>query len=286
MLCIISQTYAGIIPVHVYLNGVFSPCRWLLWTSAVRRPSLRSWESTNSLSRPQVSLPLRPEMCIFTNNNSSSINTPHALTHITSRIIFPPPFKDHSPEIDCTSNFNHYRWKDTNRRIMDIWSNIRKLKSNFLAIDRYGATAHGCKIHKTPYPVALIYFSKSALSEWFPKLCVRPLQNPALVLECSLAEERTHPWGALLLIVEGQLKSQLKSGFVRNAGPDEANGGKRKGRKGAETVSQSRRKDILCVYSVVISMPGHMYCVALCCRRRQQNAAQSQSRSEEHLWQE
>lgn len=62
-------------------------------------------------------------------------------------------------------------------------------KSMLLAIDGYVATAHGYKIHKTLYPVALIYFSKYVLSEWFPKLCVRPLQNPALVLECSLAED-------------------------------------------------------------------------------------------------
>lgn len=166
---------------------------------------------------------------------------------------------------------------------MYIWSNIHKPKSNLLAIDRYGATAHGCKIHKTLYPVALIYFSKSVLSEWFPKLCVRPLQNPALVLECSLAEERTHPWGALLLIVEGQLKSQLKSGFAWNAGLMRPMG--EKGERGKDSKLEWR-KDVLCVYSVVISVPGHMYCIALCCRRRQQNAAQSQSRSEKHLWQE
>lgn len=110
-------------------------------------------------------------------------------------------------------------------------------KSHSVAIYEYGATVHGYKIHKTPYPVALIYFSKSVLSEWFPKLCVRPLQNPALVLECSLAEERTHPRGALLLIVEGQLKSQLKSGFVWNAGLMRPVGGERERERGVKTVS-------------------------------------------------
>lgn len=41
---------------------------------------------------------------------------------------------------------------------------------------------------------------------------MRPLQK--LVLEHRQAEEQMHPEGALLLIVEGQLKSQLMSGFV------------------------------------------------------------------------
>lgn len=80
---------------------------------------------------------------------------------------------------------------------------------------------------KPQSPVALIHFSKSALSEWFPKLCVRPLQNPALVLECRLTEERAHPRGALLLIVEGQLKSELKPGFMWNSGLMRSVGGKR-----------------------------------------------------------
>lgn len=78
----------------------------------------------------------------------------------------------------------------TQRHIMYMRGNT---KSNLGAIYEYGATVRGYKRHKTVYPVALIYFSKSLLSEWFPKLGVRPLQNPALVLECSLAEERTHP---------------------------------------------------------------------------------------------
>lgn len=49
------------------------------------------------------------------------------------------------------------------------------------------------EMRRSPRPVALIYFSKSELSEWFPKLGVRPLQNPAPVLERSPAEKRTHP---------------------------------------------------------------------------------------------
>lgn len=76
---------------------------------------------------------------------------------------------------------------------MDRVSNMQKTNSNFLAMDGCGAAAHGCKIHKNPSPVTLIYFSKHELSEWFPKLGVRPLQNPALVLECSLTEEQVHP---------------------------------------------------------------------------------------------
>lgn len=55
-------------------------------------------------------------------------------------------------------------------------------------------------------------------------------KTPALVLECSMAEERAYPWGAVLLIVEDQLKAQLKPGFIWKHGPDEANGGK--GKKG------------------------------------------------------
>lgn len=117
------------------------------------------------------------------------------------------------------------------------------LKSHSLAIYEHGATVHGYKIQKTPCPVALIYFSKSVLSEWFPKLCVRPLQNSALVLECSPAEERTHPRGALLLIVEGQLKSQLKSGSVWNAGLMRPVGGERE---------RERRKDSKLEPSVLI----------------------------------
>lgn len=45
--------------LSVTLTAVSCPVlsRWLLWTSAVRRQSRHSWESTSSLSKPLVSLP-------------------------------------------------------------------------------------------------------------------------------------------------------------------------------------------------------------------------------------
>lgn len=88
----------------------------------------------------------------------------------------------------------------------------------------------------------------------------------------------------MLLIVEGQLKSQLKSGFVWNSDLMRPMGEKRE--RGGKGIKLERRKDILCVYSVVIPVPVQMYRISLCCGRRQHNAAQSQSRSEKHLWQE
>lgn len=73
------------------------------------------------------------------------------------------------------------------------------------------------------------------------------------------------------MIVEGQLKSQLKSGFVRNAGPDEANGGKGKGRKGGkDSKSEPKERHIVCLFSCYFNARAHV----LCCSLLQETAAE------------
>lgn len=171
----------------------------------------------------------------------------------------------HTALVRCTSEATHTQTK----------------KCNFLALSRHDAAARGWKTHKTANPVALIHFSKSELSEWFPELCVRPLQNPALVLECRLTEERAHPRGALLLIVEGQLKPQPKPGFAWNWGLMRSMGRNRSEGQRGEIRAEGRRR--LSLFRCCLAARAR-YVVALCCRR--QNAARSEWRSEKHLWQE
>lgn len=160
-----SSTYARIITVHVYLNGIFFPCRWLLWTSAVRRQSLRSWESTNSLSRPQVSFPTKTrDVHLHKQQQQQQLQQNTTLTNIATRIItfsFHPSLprdqffiKPIQVSLDQPSI---YTLRDTSC----IYE--ATCKSNFVAIYEFGATVDIRYIK--PYTLWLVSIFQSLCSQ-------------------------------------------------------------------------------------------------------------------------
>lgn len=178
-----------------------------------------------------MSLPLRPEMCIFTNNSSGSgINT-----GVTPRIISLPSKIPPQRSIP-------YHWT----RPLSVHAETNhayvKKKSNFLTIDRYGGTVYDTRCIK-PYSLWLLSVFQSLPSQ-------SGFQNSAW------GHFKTQHWS--LSVAWLRTNTSLRSFAVDCGGPikiptevwlcaerrsDEANGGK----KGGKTVSKSRGKTY-CVF--------------------------------------